>query len=69
MKVQVSRSGATVRAREIFDVRTYEDRDWAARLSSALESPVPATSVGAAGDELRRGTIPTTAVSQARVDR
>jgi tetratricopeptide (TPR) repeat protein len=45
MKVQVSRSGVTVRAREIFDVRTYEDRDWAARLSSALEAPIPATAV------------------------
>ena len=46
MKVQVSRSGLTVRAREIFDVRTYEDRDWAARLASALDSPIPATGVG-----------------------
>lgn len=46
MKVQVSRTGATVRAREIFDARTYEDRDWAARLSSALEAPIPATGVG-----------------------
>ena len=46
MKVQVSRSGANVRAREIFDARTYEDRDWAARLASALDSPVPATGVG-----------------------
>jgi hypothetical protein len=46
LKVQVNRSGLTVRARDIFDTRTYEDRDWAARLSSALESPVPATSVG-----------------------
>ena len=46
MKVQVSRNGLTVRARDLFDVRTYEDRDWAARLSSALESPVPATGVG-----------------------
>ena len=46
MKVQVPRGGATVRAREIFDVRTYEDRDWAARLASALDGPVPATGVG-----------------------
>ena len=46
MKVQVSRSAVTVRAREIFDVRTYEDRDWAARLASALDAPVPATGVG-----------------------
>ena len=46
MKVQVPRSGLTVRAREIFDVRTYEDRDWAARLGSAIDGPVPATDVG-----------------------
>ena len=46
MKVQVGRTGTTVRAREIFDVRTYEDRDWAARLASALEAPIPATSLG-----------------------
>jgi hypothetical protein len=46
MKVQVARPSATVRAREIFDVRTYEDRDWAARLGSALDGPVPATDVG-----------------------
>jgi VWFA-related protein len=46
MKVQVARPSATVRARAIFDVRTYEDRDWAARLGSALDGPVPATDVG-----------------------
>jgi tetratricopeptide (TPR) repeat protein len=46
MNVQVKRSGASVRARHIFDVKTYEDRDWAARLASALESPGPATAVG-----------------------
>jgi VWFA-related protein len=46
MKVQVARSSASVRAREFFDVRTYEDRDWAARLGSALDGPVPATDVG-----------------------
>jgi len=46
MKVQVARSGVTVRAREIFDVRSYEDRDWAARLASALDAPIPATGVG-----------------------
>jgi VWFA-related protein len=46
MKVQVGRGGVTVRARDVFDVRTYEDRDWAARLASALDSPIPATSVG-----------------------
>jgi VWFA-related protein len=45
MKVQVARSGVNVRARDVFDVRTYEDRDWAARLSSALEAPIPATAV------------------------
>lgn len=46
LKVSVSRSGSTVRAREVFDVRTYEDRDWAARLASALESPIPADGIG-----------------------
>jgi len=46
MKVQVPRSGLTVRAREFFDVRTYEDRDWTARLASAIDAPVPATGVG-----------------------
>jgi VWFA-related protein len=45
MKVQVSRNGMTVRAREIFDVPTYEDRDWGARLASALDAPIPATDV------------------------
>jgi hypothetical protein len=46
MKVDVARSGATVRARTFFDTRTYEDRDWAARLASALEAPVPAGGIG-----------------------
>ena len=46
MRVQVARSGATVRAREIFDVRNYDDRSWSARLASALDSPIPATGVG-----------------------
>lgn len=46
MKIQVARNGLTVRARDLFDVRTYEDRDWAARLASALEAPVPATGIG-----------------------
>lgn len=46
LKVQVSRSGTTVRARELFDVRTFEDRNWSARLASALESPIPATGIG-----------------------
>ena len=46
MRIKVARSGLSVRARGIFDVTTYEDRDWAARMASALESPVPATAVG-----------------------
>jgi len=46
MKVAVAKGGTTVRARDIFDIHTYEDRDWAARMASALESPVPATSLG-----------------------
>jgi VWFA-related protein len=46
MKVQVTRTAVTVRARELFDVRTYEDRDWAARLAGALDSPVPASGIG-----------------------
>jgi VWFA-related protein len=45
LKVQVSRNGLNVRARELFDVRTIEDRNWTARLSDALVSPVPATGV------------------------
>ena len=45
MKVQVTRPGATVRAREVFDVRTYEDRDWAARLGSAMDGPVTANEI------------------------
>ena len=39
-------SRLTIRARDLFDVRMYEDRDWAARMSSALDLPVPASSVG-----------------------
>jgi hypothetical protein len=46
MKVRVSRDGVTVRARDLFDTRTYEDRDWTARLASALEAPVVATGIG-----------------------
>ena len=46
LKIQVVRTGVMVRARDMFDVRTYEDRDWSARLASALESPLPATGVG-----------------------
>jgi VWFA-related protein len=63
MKVQVTRSGLTVRARDIFDVRTYEDRDRVARLASALESPVLATGVGVrmtsylAGDPEKPSTL------------
>ncbi len=48
MKVQVTKPGsgaATVRARAVFDVHTYEDRDWAARLGSAMEGPVTATEI------------------------
>jgi VWFA-related protein len=46
MKIHVARGGVTVRARDLFDAKTYEDRDWAARLASALESPIPATALG-----------------------
>ncbi|HXW05144.1 MAG TPA: VWA domain-containing protein [Vicinamibacterales bacterium] len=46
MKVNVTRTAVTVRARELFDIRTYEDRDWAARLASALDSPIPASGIG-----------------------
>ena len=46
MKVQVGRNGATVRAREIFDARNYDDRDWAARLSHALDAPIASTAIG-----------------------
>ena len=46
MKVQVPRESLTVRAREIFDVRTYEDRDRAARLASAVDGPITANDIG-----------------------
>jgi VWFA-related protein len=46
MTVEVSRSGATVRAREMFDVRTFEDQNAAARLASALDAPIVATGIG-----------------------
>jgi len=46
LRVQVLRSGARVRAREIFDVRTYADRDWTARLASAIDGPAAATDLG-----------------------
>jgi VWFA-related protein len=45
MKVAVARSGARVRARELFDVRTFEDRNWSARLASALHAPTVATGI------------------------
>ena len=46
MKVQVARNSVTVRAREMFDVRTLSDRNATVRLASALESPLPATGIG-----------------------
>ena len=46
LKVQVLRGGARVRAREIFDARTYADRDWTARLASAIDGPIAATDLG-----------------------
>ena len=46
LKVQVSRDNTAVRARAIFDVRTYEDRDRSARLNAAVTSPTPATGIG-----------------------
>ena len=47
LKVQVTaRTDVGVRAREVFDIRTYEDRDWAARFAAALEAPIPATGLG-----------------------
>ena len=46
MKVQVARDSVTVRAREIFDVPVYEDRDWAARFAAAIDGPVLATELG-----------------------
>lgn len=46
MKVQVTRPSVTVRARELFDIRTYEDRDWAGRLAAALDAPIAATGIG-----------------------
>ncbi len=45
MSVKVKPAGLSVRAREMFDVHTYEDRDWAARLGGALEGPVVATEI------------------------
>jgi VWFA-related protein len=46
LRVQVARNGATVRARDSFDARSFEDRNWTARLNDALVAPVPVTSVG-----------------------
>jgi VWFA-related protein len=45
MKVAVARSGASVRARELFDARTFEDRNWSARMAAALHAPVVATGI------------------------
>ena len=46
LKVQVSRGNVAVRARAIFDIRTYEDRDRTARLNAALNASAPATGIG-----------------------
>ena len=46
LKVRVLRSGARVRAPEIFDARTYADRDWTARLATAVDGPMTATGLG-----------------------
>jgi VWFA-related protein len=46
MRVRVVGGDVSVRARETFDTTAYEDRNWPARLASALNSPVPATAVG-----------------------
>jgi len=46
LHVQVAGGNTTVRSRAIFDVRKYEDRDWAARLNRALVSPAPLTGLG-----------------------
>jgi VWFA-related protein len=46
MKVAVARSDARVRARELFDVTTFEDRDWTARMAAALHAPTVATGIG-----------------------
>ncbi|CAN5891475.1 hypothetical protein BH24ACI4_BH24ACI4_25970 [soil metagenome] len=46
VKIQVSRNAVTVRSRELFDTRTFEDRNWAARLASALDAPIPAGAIG-----------------------
>jgi VWFA-related protein len=46
MKVQVARNGTTIRARELFDARKFEDRNWSARLASAVDAPIPATGIG-----------------------
>ena len=45
LQVAVARSGSTVRARDRFDVRSYEDRNWTARLAAALDSPLPADGI------------------------
>jgi VWFA-related protein len=45
MSVQVSRGGATVRAREMFDVRTFEDQNSIARLAAAIDAPIAASGI------------------------
>ncbi len=45
MKVAVTRSGARVRARQLFDVRTFEDRNWPARIAAALHAPTVAPGI------------------------
>jgi VWFA-related protein len=45
MKVAVARSGASVRARDLFDVPTFEDRNWPARMAAALHGPRVATGI------------------------
>ena len=46
MKIQVARPSVTVRARDIFDVPVYEDRDVAARFAAAIDGPMLATELG-----------------------
>lgn len=45
MTVQVSRGGVIVRAREMFDVRTYDDRNVTARLAAAVDAPIASTGI------------------------
>ena len=46
LKVQVSSANTLVRTRTMFDARTYEDRDWSARMNAALGAPSQATGLG-----------------------